>query len=103
MAHKTDIALFPVQAGVISMVHCLGDFADVGIDNNATVELDPNPASPGHNLLTIPPADRLLTAPYNRDHTVNGTVILIRLKILILVGAIIEYLDFHSMIGGINV
>ena len=105
MSQKPDVALFIQQAGVVSLVHgtgaILAGVSDIAIHDGLAVEYHLDVITLSNDFLTVPLSHRTLKTAFGRDHTVNGTMILIGLQPLVHISRIIQDLQFHALIGGI--
>ncbi len=104
MTQKAYVARVAGQPRVVAPVHGSGrtGLIQIGVHDHRSVENDGDVPSVGDHLLGVPLAGRSQFAPPGRYHPVDRTVVLVRLQLGVLLGVVVQDLQFHAHVGGVT-
>src|ERR1700712_2482602 len=84
---------FPIQRSILNGV------ADIPIQDHRSVQGYFDMVADGDNFFLVPFAYRLQITAFGGNDPIDGTVVLINMKVPVYIGFIVQYLYLHTHIG----
>ena len=91
-----------VLAAVGSYVVALAGFADVALGYHGAIDRYLNIIALGYDFLGMPCADGTEVELLGDVDAIDGAVVLVGSQVLVDVGHVVEHLDFHAFVSGVN-